>query len=93
MYIIFYVYNIRFRQAMAPCIPYELYSINSFSRTSEMMQGVGIVEPTLVPPKKPAPLNQPAMTTNIDMAGWLLAMIQNNPIILVPVAGVIVVVG
>ena len=54
---IFYVYNIRFRQAMAPSIRHELYSINSFSRTSEMMQGGGIVEPTPVPPKKPAPLN------------------------------------
>ena len=33
------------------------------------------------------------MTTNIGMAGWLLAIVQNNPIILIGVAGVIVVVG
>jgi PKD repeat protein len=62
------------------------------SPSSEMQAG-GLVVPTPVPPNKPAPLNQPAMTTNIGMAAWLLAMVQNNPIILVGVAGVIVVVG
>jgi hypothetical protein len=57
------------------------------------MQAGGIVVPTPVPPNKPAPLTQPAMSTNVGMLGWLLAIVQNNPIILVGVAGVIVVVG
>ena len=33
------------------------------------------------------------MTTNIGMVGWLLSMIQDYPIILVGVAGVIAVVA
>jgi hypothetical protein len=53
------------------------------------LQGGPIETPAPVAPNKPEPLNQPAMTTNIGMAVWLLAMVQNNPIILVGVAGVI----
>jgi hypothetical protein len=60
---------------------------------SSDMQAGGIVVPTPVPPNKPAPLTQPAMSTNVGMLGWLLAIVQNNPIILIGVAGVIVVVG
>jgi hypothetical protein len=33
------------------------------------------------------------MTTNVGMIGWLLAIVQNNPIILVGVAGAIIAVG
>jgi PKD repeat protein len=62
------------------------------SPTSEM-QGGPIETPAPVAPNKPAPLSQPAMSTNVGMVGWLLAMVTNNPIILVGVAGVIVVVG
>jgi hypothetical protein len=58
-----------------------------------MMQGGGIVVPTPVVTAKPPGLTQPAMTTNVGMVGWLLAMVQNNPIILVGVAGAIVAVG
>ena len=57
------------------------------------IQGGGIVVPTPETPKKPSPLTQPAMSTNVGMVGWLLAIIQDYPIILVGVAGAIVVVG
>jgi PKD repeat protein len=50
-------------------------------------------EPVPVVSNNPGPLTQPAISTNIGMLGWLLAIVQNNPIILIGVAGVIVVVG
>jgi PKD repeat protein len=58
------------------------------SPTSEM-QGGGIVVPAPVATAKPPALSQPAMSTNVGMVGWLLAIVQDNPIILVGVAGVI----
>jgi PKD repeat protein len=58
------------------------------SPTSEM-QGGGIVVPAPTVTLKAPALSQPAMTTNVGMVGWLLAIIQDYPIILVGVAGVI----
>jgi len=57
------------------------------------VQGGPVQEPVPAATAKPPALSQPAMTTNIGMAGWLLAMIQDNPIILVGVMGVIAVVA
>jgi hypothetical protein len=62
------------------------------SPTSEM-QGGGIVVPAPTATPKPPALSQPAMSTNVGMVGWLLAMVTNNPIILVGAAGAIVAVG
>ena len=56
------------------------------SPTSEM-QGGGIVVPAPTVTAKPPALSQPAMSTNVGMVGWLLAIIQDYPIILVGVAG------
>ena len=38
---------------------------------------------------KPLALSQPAMSTNVGMVGWLLAIIQDYPLILIGVAGAI----
>jgi len=57
------------------------------------IQGGGIVVPTPGAPTKPQALTQPAMSTNVGMFGWLLAIIQDYPIILIGVAGAIVAVA
>jgi hypothetical protein len=59
--------------------------------SEEMLQGGGIVMPAPAVTAKPPALSQPAMSTNVGMAGWLLAIVQNNPIILAGVVGVIAV--
>ena len=59
--------------------------------SEEMMQGGGIVMPAPAVTAKPPALSQPAMSTNVGMVGWLLAIVQNNPIILAGVVGVIAV--
>jgi len=45
------------------------------------------------PPVEPPQLTQPAISTNIGMAGWALSVIQNNPLVLVIAVGVIAVVA
>ena len=42
---------------------------------------------------KPAPLTQPAMSTNVGMVGWLLAIIENNPLVLAMIIAVVAVVA
>ena len=59
--------------------------------SEEMMQGGGIVMPAPAVTAKPPALSQPAMSTNVGMVGWLLAIVQNNPIILAGIVGVIAV--
>jgi len=59
----------------------------------DTMQRGPVQEPVPAVTANPPALTQPAMTTNIGMAGWLLAMIRDNPIILVGVVGVIAVVA
>ncbi|MDD1696070.1 MAG: hypothetical protein LUQ54_04150 [Methanoregula sp.] len=53
------------------------------------MDGGGIVVPAPEVTAKHPSLSQPAMSTNVGMFGLLLAIIQDYPLILVGVAGVI----
>jgi hypothetical protein len=67
-----------------------------FAKVTETNQAeTSAPEPTMATEAKakPAPLTKPAMSTNLGMVGWGLTLIQENPWIMVIVAGVIALVA